>query len=74
MPDEKVEPQRARIVWTPLVWRDHEYPFYEDLVTDDAGVVDSQLPTVADVLSLLEVGARGGVVDTVLPNHQLREH
>ena len=53
--DEKVEPQRARILLTPVVWRDREYPFCEDLITDDAGVADPQLSILAKVSSLLDV-------------------
>ena len=45
---------------TPLARRDREYPFCEDLITDDAGVVDPQLPILAQVSSLLDVLRLGG--------------
>ena len=41
----------VRIMWTPLARRDREYTFCEDLITDDAGVVDPQLPLLAKVSS-----------------------
>ena len=60
LPDEEVERQRARIMRTPLVRRDREYPFCEDLITVDAGLVDPQLPILAKVSFLLEVQQLGG--------------
>ena len=53
--DDEVERQRARIIRTPVVRRDREYPLCEDLITDDAGVVDPQLPILVKILSVLEV-------------------
>ena len=35
---EEVEPRRARVMRTLLVRRDWDYPFFEDLITDEAGV------------------------------------
>ena len=65
LPDEEFERQRARIMRTPLARRDREYPFCEDLTTDDAGVVDPQLPILAQVSSLLEVLRLGGSYELV---------
>ena len=59
LPDE-VERQRARIMRTPLVRRDRDYLFRKDLITDDARVVDPQLPILAKVSSLLELLRQGG--------------
>ena len=64
-PNYEVERQRARIMWTPLVRRDREHRFCEYLVTDDAGVVDPQLPILAKVSSLLEVMRLGGSYEPV---------
>ena len=55
MPDEEVERQRVKIMRIPLVRRDREYPFCEDLITDDTGVVNPQLAILAKISSLLEV-------------------
>ena len=55
LPNDQVDHQRAKIMQTPLVRRDRENQFCEDLLTDDAGVVGSQLPILAKVSSLLEV-------------------
>ena len=70
--DDEVERQLARVRRTPLSRRDREYPFCEVLITDDAGVVDLQLPNLAKVSSLSATGweilARGAVAGTVLPN------
>ena len=38
-----------------FVLRDREYPFCEDLITDEAGVADPQLPVLAKVSSLLDI-------------------
>ena len=53
--DDEVERHRARIMRTPLVRRDCQNPFCQDLIAYDAGVIDPQLPTLAKVSSLLEV-------------------
>ena len=52
LPDDQVERQRARIMRTPLVRSDSEYRFCEDLIADDSGVVDPQLPLLAKLSSL----------------------
>ena len=60
LPDEEVARQRVRIIRTPLVRLDLEYRFCEDFITDDAGVVDTQLPILAKDSSLLELPRPGG--------------
>ena len=62
---DEVERQWARIMRTPLVQRDREYPSREELIADDAGVVDPQLPILAKVSSLLEVLRLGGSYEIV---------
>ena len=52
LPDEEIKRQRARIMQTPVVRLEREYPFCEDLFNDDASFVDPQLPIRAKVSSL----------------------
>ena len=47
-----MERQREKIRTGPLVVRDLEHPFAEDLITDEAGVVDPQLPVLPSVCFL----------------------
>ena len=65
LPDEIVDQQRARITRTKLLRRDRVYPFCEDLITNDAGVVDPQLPILVTVSSLLEAVQRDGSYEFV---------
>ena len=65
LPNNEVERQRARIMRTPLVRRDRDYPFCEYLITADAGVVDPQLSILAKILSVLEVLRLGGSYELV---------
>ena len=59
--EDELERQRGKIQKDPLVVRDREHPFAEDLITDEAGVVDSQLPVVTKVFCLVYVlRMRGG--------------
>ena len=39
--EDELERQREEIRTSPLVLRDHEHPFAEDLITEEAGVVAS---------------------------------
>ena len=55
----------------PLVIRDREYLFAEDLIVDDSGAPDAALPVLAKVLSLIEVLRLGGLYEVV---HQLWSH
>ena len=60
MREEEVARQRDRILRGPLVVRDREYPFAEDLIADNSGRVDASLPVLAKVSSLVEVLRLGG--------------
>ena len=43
---DKLERQMEKIRKGPLVVRDREHPFAEDLITNEAGAVDPQLPVL----------------------------
>ena len=68
MLEEEVARQRDRILKGPLVVRDRDYPFAEDLIADSSGTVDASLPVLAKVSSLVEVLRLGGSYELV---HQL---
>ena len=61
----EVERQRERIMRAPLVVRDREYPFAEDVIVDETGAVDPNLGVVAKVSSLIEVLRLGGSYELV---------
>ena len=52
--EDELERQIGKIKKSPLVVRDHEHPFAEDLITDEAGVVDPQLPVLTKVSCLVD--------------------
>ena len=56
----ELERQKEKIKKGLLVVRDREHPFAEDLITDEAGVVDPQLPVLAKVSCLVDVLKMGG--------------
>ena len=61
--EDELEHQREKIRKVPLVIRDREHPFPEDLITDEAGVVDPHLPILTKVHCLvgaLKMGGRYG--------------
>ena len=58
--EDEPERQREKIQKGPLVVRDREHPFAEDLITDEAGVVDPQLPVLANVSCLVDAMKMGG--------------
>ena len=58
--EDELERQRKKIRQGPLVVRDREHPFAEDLITDEAGVVDPQLPVLTKVSCLVDVLKMGG--------------
>ena len=66
--ESELERHRESILRGPLVIRDREYPFAEDLVVDDSGAPDDTLPVLAKVSSLIEVLRLGGSYELV---HQL---
>ena len=60
-----VERQRERIMKAPLVVRDREYPFSEDVIVDESGAVDPNFGVMAKVSSLIEVLRLGGSYELV---------
>ena len=58
--EDELERQREKIGKGPLVVRDREHPFAEDLIIDEAGVVDPQLPVLAKVSCLVDALKMGG--------------
>ena len=60
MSPSEVEHQREKIMRAPLVVRDREYPFSEDVIVDETGVVDPNLGVMEKVSSLIEVLRLGG--------------
>ena len=54
LPEDELERQRERILLVPLVVRDREYPFREDLIPDASGNADPQLPMLAKVSCLID--------------------
>ena len=53
--ESELERQRKRILRSPLVIPDREYPFAEDLIVDDSRAPDATSPVLAKVSSLIEV-------------------
>ena len=60
LPEDELERQRERIMLAPLVVRDREYPFREDLIPDASGNVGPQLPLLAKVSCLIDALQLGG--------------
>ena len=54
LPEDELERQREKIMLAPLVIRDREYPFREDLIPDASGNVEPQLPMLAKVSCLID--------------------
>ena len=65
MSPAEVERQRERIMRAPLVVRDRDYPFSEDVIVDETGAVDPNLGVMAKVSSLIEVPRLGGSYELV---------
>ena len=65
MSPAEVECQREKIMRAPLVVRDREYPFSEDVIVDETGAVDPNLGVMANVSSLIEVLRLGGSCELV---------
>ena len=64
--EDELERQREKIRTGPLVVRDREHPFAEDLITDESGVVDPQLLVLTKVSCLvdaLKMGRSYGLVE-----------
>ena len=60
MSPAEVERQREKLMRAPLVVRDREYPFCEDVIVDETDAVESNLGVMAKVSSLIEVLHLGG--------------
>ena len=58
--EDELERQREKIQKGTLVVRDHEHPFAEDLISDEAGVIDPQLPVLTKVSCLVDGLKMGG--------------
>ena len=58
--ENELERQREKIQKGPLVVRDREHPFTEDLISDKAGVLDPQLPVLTKVSCLVDALKMGG--------------
>ena len=58
--EDELEWQREKIRKGPLVVRDREHPFAEELISDEAGVVDPQLPVLTKVSCLVDALKMGG--------------
>ena len=56
----EVERQREKIVRAPLVVRDIEHPFSQDVIVDETGEVDLNLGVMANFSSIIEVLRLGG--------------
>ena len=65
MRPEEVERQREKIMRAPLVVRDGEYPFSEDVIVDETGSVDPNFGVMAKVSSLIELLRLGGNYELV---------
>ena len=64
--EDEVERQREKIQKGPLIVRDREHPFAEDLISDEAGVVDPQLPVLTMLSCLvdaLKMGSSYGLIE-----------
>ena len=58
--EDELERQREKIKKGPLVVRDREHLFLEDLITDQAGVFDPQLPVLTKMSCLVDALKMGG--------------
>ena len=58
--EDELEREREKIQKGPLVVRDCEHPFAEDLICDEAGVIDPQLPVLTKVSCLVDGLKMGG--------------
>ena len=63
--EDELERQREEIRKGPLVVRDCEHPFAEDLITDEAGVVDPQLTVLTKVSCSVDVLRMGGSYELI---------
>ena len=67
--EDELECQSEKIQKGPLVVRDRENPFAEDLIINEAGVIDPQLPVLVKVSCLVDamkIGGSYGLVEKLL--------
>ena len=65
LPEDELEREREKIMLAPLVVRDREYPFREDLTPDASGNVDPRLPMLAKLSCLVDALRLGGSYELV---------
>ena len=58
--EDELQRERGKIQKGPLVVRDCKHPFAEDLICDEAGVIDPQLPVLTKVSCLVDGLKMGG--------------
>ena len=63
--EDELESQMGKIRKSPLVVCDREHPFAEDLIFDETGVVDPQLPVLTKVSSLVDALRVGGSYELI---------
>ena len=63
--EDELERQRESIRKGPLVVREQEHLFAEDLISDEAGVIDPQLPVLTKVSCLVDGLKMGGSYDLI---------
>ena len=63
--EDELERQREKMLRAPLVVRDREYPFREDLIQDASRKTDPQLPVLAKVSSIVVVLQLAGSYELV---------
>ena len=66
--EDELELQREKIQKGPLVVRDHEHSFEEVFISDEAGVVDPQLPVLTKVSCMvdgLKFGGSYGLIENL---------
>ena len=66
LPEREFERQRKKIMLAPLVVRDREYPFREDLIQNASGNVDPHLPMMAKVLCSIDALQLSGSYKVIL--------
>ena len=65
MSPAEVKRQREKKSRAPLVMRDREYPFSQDVLVNETGEVDANLGVMAKFSSLIEVLRLGGSYELV---------
>ena len=63
--EDELEWQMEKIKKGPLVVRDREHPLAEDLTTDEASVVEPQLPVLTKVACLVDALRMGGSYELI---------